>query len=132
MDLAIQTDAENDIVYIALSRRALKKGAAARSLRVDGDIALDLDAAGRLLGIEVMNASRRLGASASKLTLDTLVGVKEAAALAGVRRPNFIRDYADRPDFPAPIAELATGRLWLRSQVEQYVAARAKRTRRAS
>ncbi|MDE3097616.1 MAG: DUF2283 domain-containing protein [Chloroflexota bacterium] len=67
MDLTIQTDAENDIVYIALSRRALTKGAAARSPRVDGDIAMDLDAAGRLLGIELMNASRRLGASASTL-----------------------------------------------------------------
>jgi hypothetical protein len=39
-----------------------------------------------------------------------VVGAKEGAALFGVRPSNFVRDWAARPDFPAPVATLARGR----------------------
>ena len=42
----------------------------------------------------------------------SLVGTKEAAGLFGVRPSNFVRDWASRDDFPAPVATLARGRLW--------------------
>ena len=53
-----------------------------------------------------------------------LVGTREAAELLGVRPPNFVRDWASRPDFPAPIAGLSSGRIWIASEVERYAAAR--------
>lgn len=43
---------------------------------------------------------------------ESLVGTTEAAGLFGVRPSNFVRDWAARPDFPAPVATLARGRLW--------------------
>ncbi len=121
MDLVIQTDVENDLLYLALSKRALDQGCVTRTLRVDEDVAIDFDAGGRVLGLEVVNASNRIGGSLDEITLDALVGVKEAAAMLGVQRSNFIRDYADRPGFPRPIAELASGRVWLRGQIDSYV-----------
>jgi hypothetical protein len=41
---------------------------------------------------------------------ESVVGAKEGAALFGVRPSNFVRDWAARPDFPAPVATLARGR----------------------
>jgi predicted nucleotidyltransferase len=49
-----------------------------------------------------------------------LVGTKEAAGLYGVRTQNFVRDWASRPDFPAPLATLAATRVWDRQEVEAY------------
>ena len=129
MELVIQTDLENDVFYLALSQGALKKGAVKRTQRVDDDVAIDFDQAGRMLGIEIMNASKRIGGRLDEITLDALVGVKEAAAMLGVERSNFIRDYADKPDFPRPVVELASGRVWLRGQIEAYARARAMRAR---
>jgi len=60
---------------------------------------------------------------------DYLVGTKEAAALFRVRPSNFVRDWANRGDFPKPVATLARGRLWSREAVEAYRT--ASRPRRA-
>jgi hypothetical protein len=54
----------------------------------------------------------------------TLMGTSEAARLVGVRPPNFVRDWASRPDFPAPMATLSSGRVWDAVEVERYTAAR--------
>jgi predicted nucleotidyltransferase len=51
-----------------------------------------------------------------------LLGTKEAAALYSVRPPNFVRDWASRPDFPEPVASLPAGRVWWRSDLEAYKA----------
>lgn len=53
-----------------------------------------------------------------------LVGTKEAAARLGVRPPNFVRDWASRADFPAPVATLSSGRVWSAAEVDDYGAAR--------
>ncbi len=49
-----------------------------------------------------------------------VVGVSEAAVLLGVNKPNFVRDYSYRLDFPQPIATLASGRIWWREEVEWF------------
>lgn len=51
---------------------------------------------------------------------ENLVGTKEAAALYGVRPSNFVRDCANREDFPEPVATLAHGRLWERADILSY------------
>jgi hypothetical protein len=51
---------------------------------------------------------------------DELVGTAEAAEMVGLRRPNFVRDWASRPDFPAPAATLSSGRVWRASEVAAY------------
>ena len=99
-------------------------------MRVADDIVLDLDASGQLIGIELLNASSRLDLSTAGETSDLIVGVKEAASILGVEKPNFIRDFANKPQFPAPIAELASGRFWLRSDIERYVRAQTEDQRR--
>jgi predicted nucleotidyltransferase len=48
------------------------------------------------------------------------IGATEAALVVGVHRANFVRDWASRPDFPAPIGRLARGRLWERDAVRRY------------
>ena len=52
--------------------------------------------------------------------LDQLVGTREAAESLGLQRSNFVRDWASRVDFPAPAAELSSGRVWLASDVARY------------
>jgi len=48
------------------------------------------------------------------------IGATEAARIVGVHRANFGRDWASRPDFPAPVGHLARGRLWDREAVRRY------------
>ena len=51
-----------------------------------------------------------------------IVGTREASRLVGVRPSNFVRDWAARPDFPAPLADLASGRVWREEEVEAFAA----------
>ena len=118
-----QKDRANNQVYIGLwQESATRRGAVKKTVRVTDDIALDFDGRGRLVGIDVSNASRVLGRGAfpEESSSDELVGVAEAAKLCGVKKPNFIRDFASKADFPKPLVELASGRIWLRSEVERY------------
>ena len=62
----ITYDRENDIAYVSLVAH-IAEGAAVRQVVVDGigadaDVILDVDAAGRLLGIEVIGARSALRA----------------------------------------------------------------------
>ena len=50
---------------------------------------------------------------------DQLVGVKEAAEILGWD-PRRVATYRSRGSFPAPVAELAMGPVWLRRQIEEY------------
>ena len=124
----VDIDREHDLAYILLRPELRgRRGAVARSVRVAEDVVLDLDESGHLIGIELLNASARLDVDeAETATREVIVGVKEAAEMLRVEKSNFVRDCANKPDFPAPIAELASGRLWLRSTIERY--AEAKKT----
>jgi hypothetical protein len=53
--------------------------------------------------------------------VDDLVGTAEAAAMAGVKKPNFVRDIASRSDFPKPIGVLVSGRIWRKTEVEAFL-----------
>src|SRR3954471_18925506 len=132
MDVTIQTDPDNDSFYLGFSAGNLRKGSVARSIRATEDISLDLDSEGRLLGLDVMNATQSLGEDYLEIRFDALMGVKEAAALLGVQKSNFVRDLASREDFPVPVVELATGRVWLKSQVQDFAESRKRRATRAS
>ena len=55
-----------------------------------------------------------------------LVGTAEAAVIVGVRPQNFVRDWASRADFPAPVATLVSGRVWRESDVRACVSARRR------
>src|SRR5438309_1083117 len=118
----IEIDREHDLAYILLRPELRDRpGGVSRSLRVAEDIVLDLDESGQLVGIELLNASSRLNLNElSEGAGELIVGVKEAAEMVGVEKSNFVRDYANKSNFPAPIAELASGRFWLRSDVERY------------
>jgi predicted DNA-binding transcriptional regulator AlpA len=59
--------------------------------------------------------------------IPALAGVAEAADVMGWDKRRVIT-YIDRGRFPAPIQALASGRVWVRSEVEEYAAAwRARR-----
>jgi predicted DNA-binding transcriptional regulator AlpA len=59
-----------------------------------------------------------------------LAGVAEAAEVMGWDKRRVIT-YIDRGRFPAPIQALASGRVWVRSDVEDYAASwKARRRRR--
>lgn len=53
---------------------------------------------------------------------DHLVGVAEVGALLGVSRQRVAQIAASYADFPAPEAELASGRIWTREAVEAWLA----------
>jgi predicted DNA-binding transcriptional regulator AlpA len=54
-----------------------------------------------------------------KLDLD-LVGVTEVKEFLNVSRQRVHQLIRDHPDFPAPVAELASGRIWLRKDIEEW------------
>jgi hypothetical protein len=60
-----------------------------------------------------------------------LAGVAEAAQVMGWDKRRVIT-YIDRGSFPEPLQSLASGRVWLRSDVERFAAEwQARRSRRA-
>ena len=68
------------------------------------------------------------------LTLPRLAGVAEAAEIMGWDRRRVIT-YIDRGSFPEPVQTLASGRVWIRADVEAFAtewrARQARRARRA-
>jgi predicted DNA-binding transcriptional regulator AlpA len=58
-----------------------------------------------------------------------LVGVAEAAAILGWDKRR-IFTYLSRGSFPPPVAALASGRVWLRSDIEAYSGSWRKRPAR--
>lgn len=65
--MKIEIDKEVDAAYIYLEEQ-IKTGEAARTINVNGDIILDFDSSNRLVGIEVLNASKNLPKLQQKLT----------------------------------------------------------------
>lgn len=122
----IERDKEFDQLYINFSRRS-EEGAVAQTVETVPGVNLDLDAEGRLMGVEIVGAKAVIGASAEEIDLSgELVGVKEAAQLAGKDKANFLRDLASREDFPKPVASLASGRYWLSAEIERYLLRKEK------
>lgn len=77
---------------------------------------------------------RRLVGAGATLTVEVvpaLVGVAEAAAILGWDRRRIVT-YVDRGSFPKPLASLASGRVWRRSEVEDFARAFRGRNRKAS
>lgn len=129
MRMAIQTDREHDQLYILFRKKGKTEGVVKKTLKLSKDLYIDLDAKGKLVGIDMLNASKVLGVkNIEKINLDVLVGVAEAAALLGVKKPNFIRDYVNQADFPKPVAELASGRIWQRRDLEKYRKQKARKS----
>lgn len=117
----IERDREFDQLYINFSDRS-EEGMVAETTEAVSGVNLDLDAEGRLLGLEIVGAREVIGTPAGEIDFTgELVGVKEAAKISGKDKGNFLRDLASREDFPKPIVELASGRYWLSGEIEQYL-----------
>ena len=56
----VQHDAVDDLAYVSFRAANGTVPLVARTIRVDDDIALDFDVHGRLVGVDVTNASKRL------------------------------------------------------------------------
>lgn len=117
----IERDVKYDLLYVGFGDK-LKKGEVSETTEVSPGTYLDFDSDGKLVGIEIVNSRNVLGRAANDLRLwGELVGVKEAAALARKDRANFLRDVASRPDFPDPVARVASGQLWFSREVKRYL-----------
>lgn len=117
----IERDTKYNLLYISF-KDTLEKGEVAKTEELTPGAYFDFDSDGYLIGIEIVNTKRVLGVPANDLRFSgELLGVKEAAELAGKDRANFLRDLASRPDFPEPVARLASGQLWLSTDVARYL-----------
>jgi predicted DNA-binding transcriptional regulator AlpA len=58
-----------------------------------------------------------------------LVGVHEIAQLLGVSRQRVDQIVHSDDTFPQPVAEIAAGRIWNRSEIERWLAERGRITR---
>ena len=122
----IERDKEFDLLYISF-RDTFEAGEVVETKELIPGAYGDFDSEGNLIGIEIVNSKNVLGISAADLDLSgELLGVKEAAKLAGKDRANFLRDLASQPDFPKPVARVASGQLWLSKDVERYMRERDK------
>ena len=54
--------------------------------------------------------------------VEDLIGLKEIATLLGVSRQRALQIVRDRPEFPEPVARLASGRVWRTEAVQTWVA----------
>ena len=122
----IERDKEFDQLYINFSVSS-EEGTVAETVEAIPGVNLDMDAEGRLIGVEIIGVKDVIGTPAGDLDFSgDLVGVKEAAELAGKDRGNFLRDLASREDFPKPIVRLASGRYWLSGEIERYLRRKEK------
>lgn len=128
MNIIIQTDKDNDQLYILFQGEEELASIATKTKKLADNLYLDVDSGGKLVGIEIWQASKMLGVSIKDVGLDSLVGVAEAAKLFGVKKPNFLRDYASKEDFPGPVAKLASGRIWRLKDLEEYKAKNIKQS----
>jgi uncharacterized protein YuzE len=110
----IEHDKTTDSAYLGLLDTEIS-----RSESLLPWLVVDFDAADRIVGLEVLDASRHLDLARSGPVVE-LAGTREAAEVFGVRPSNFIRDLAGRSDFPKPLAELASTRVWDRSELVAY------------
>jgi uncharacterized protein YuzE len=62
--MKIEFDKDADAVYIYF--KEIKEGEVAQTISLNDSINVDLDAEGRTIGIEILNASKNLPASLSK------------------------------------------------------------------
>jgi uncharacterized protein YuzE len=129
----LDVDQQNDLLYIALSPGEMlqdRRGMVVRSERIGDEIVLDFDKQDHLVGIELLQASRLINISdLRQLNNRSFVGVKEAAELVGVEKPNFVRDFANKTNFPKPLIDVASGRIWLRSDIERFLMSRKSHNR---
>ena len=79
MEISIELDRENDQLYLLFRPDAVIKGSVARTVRLTEDVVADLDADGRLIGLDVSQASKMLG-------IKDLERLSVAVAMGGGRR----------------------------------------------
>lgn len=58
MKIEAKYDKEADAAYLSLKK--IKKGEAVKTISLNEDIIIDLDKKGKILGIEILNASKTL------------------------------------------------------------------------
>lgn len=117
----IERDKDYNLLHISF-RDSLPEGIVAKTKEMIPGAYYELDSEGKLVGIEIVNTNYVLGFPVGELHLSgELLGVKEAAKLAGKDRANFLRDLASRADFPEPVARVASGPLWLSRDVASYI-----------
>src|SRR5262245_6261506 len=73
----------------------------------------------RALGRALPDDGRREPVTILVETLPALAGVAEAADVLGWDKRRVVT-YIDRGTFPEPVQSLASGRVWLRADVEAY------------
>ncbi len=122
----VQRHAGFDQLYVGFNNPSEEK-TASETREVFPGVYFDLDTEGKLVGIDVVNTEEVLGKPAADLSFSgELVGLKEAAALTGKDKANFLRDFASQPDFPKPVARLASGQVWMSKDIETYVKGRSE------
>ena len=61
MAISIEVDREHDQLYLLLRESEVIKGSVAQSVRLTDHVVADLDADGRLIGLDFIQASKALG-----------------------------------------------------------------------
>lgn len=61
MEISIELDRENDQLYLLFRPETVVKGSVAKTVRLTDDVVGDLDADGRLIGLDVSQAAKMLG-----------------------------------------------------------------------
>lgn len=61
MDISIEMDRENDLLYVLFRGVAAERGVVAKTIRLTDAVVADLDAEGRLIGLDIVRASKTLG-----------------------------------------------------------------------
>ena len=117
----IERDTEFNLLYINFSDK-VDEDSVAQTKEVMPGVYFDLDADGKLLGIEILSTQEVIGIPVTNLNFSgELIGAEEAAKLFDTDQASFLKSFASRPDFPEPVARLASGQLWLSEDVERYM-----------
>jgi hypothetical protein len=103
-------------VYVAA---ASARQAISDSLERVNAVALKAGFGGKAVQIEAKTEADRVAELVSQ-GIPEIVGVAEIKEVLEVRTRQQVGQLAERDDFPRPVAELKAGRIWLRSDIEEF------------
>ncbi|MBI2886755.1 MAG: DUF2283 domain-containing protein [Chloroflexi bacterium] len=79
MNISIELDRESDQLYVLFRAAGALKGSVAKTVRLTENVVADLDADGKLIGLDVSRASEALG-------IEDLEQLSVAVAVGGGKR----------------------------------------------
>jgi uncharacterized protein YuzE len=115
----IERDTSNDQLYISFGSTGAE-GEVDKTIEVLPGVYLDLNASGKLVGMDIVSVEEVTGSAVSELDLaGELLSIEGVAEILGKSRQELENDI-ERSDFPEPLVRMDEAIFWLSQDIQEY------------